>query len=106
MTAPLRTRDGTTIVAWGSYGAVCGYGVCSESRPVVDRDLADHREGCASQGGYSDRRIVAVDDEGYLWSLTYDDDDAERLGGWVRANGGQAARYSADDLPAPAEVSP
>jgi hypothetical protein len=50
----------TNYTTTGSVRGCCGH----EHRTLAaaDRCLHDDGDGCASQGGYSDRRIVAMED--------------------------------------------
>jgi len=95
-TPTITTPDGTTVVAYGTYGSVRGYGPLRATQSEAERDLDDDITGCRGQGGYSDREVVAVDADGCCW----EDDDGE-IGAWVAGPGGhRAAHYSAADLAA------
>lgn len=58
----------TTYTCVGSVRGSCGHDHKTIAAAVRcnDRD----QKGCASQGGYSDRSIVAVGDDGYSRRLT------------------------------------
>lgn len=101
MSAPLLTAEGTRIVAFGSWGSVCGYGVLSADRGAAERALETHRRDVGrlpGSGAYSDRSLVAVDDRGICWHVDYDEGDQIVIGGWVRTSGGRAARYTDDEM--------
>jgi hypothetical protein len=79
-----------TIRGYTTYGSVRGKsGKLHRSREAAERDLARDQCGCASQGGYSDRAVVVVCRDGYLY---YDDACTD----WVPSEGGRscgAARF-------------
>jgi hypothetical protein len=90
----LRASDGSTIVAWGTYGSVRGYGPLRATREQAEGDLRADVSGCHRQHGYSDRQVVAVDADGVCWAVDYDG-DAPIVLHWVRGpGGGRAAHYS------------
>lgn len=48
---------------WTCWGSVChGCEVAHKSEAAAERCHSRHADGCASQGGYSDRRIIEIDD--------------------------------------------
>ncbi|MEQ8767227.1 MAG: hypothetical protein RL885_25175 [Planctomycetota bacterium] len=78
----------TTYTTTGSVGGSCDHAHRTLSGAI--RCLERHQDGCASQGGYSDRRIVRSDgqvmtdcgDEGWLDQTEIEaerDDEAARL---------------------------
>lgn len=78
MATATAAKDG--IKGYTTYGDVrgqCGHlhRTRSSARACLNRD----QSGCASQGGYSDRDVHAIDMDGYL---THDDGD------YVRGPGG------------------
>ena len=55
------------MALYTTYGAVRGYcGHNHQNRTTALACLRRDREGCAAQGGYSDRGVYAIDAEGYL----------------------------------------
>lgn len=48
----------TAYTTWGSVRGCCGH--AHESEDAAGRCLAADRDGCASQGGYSDRTIREI----------------------------------------------
>lgn len=83
----------TTRRGYTTYGSVRGgSGGLHRTREAAGRALGRDRRGCRSQGGYSDRQVVAVGDDGYLYH-----DDA--CTDWVPGPGGRtggAARFGRD----------
>lgn len=80
---------------YGSYGPVRGYGPLCDSLMDAEKSVRQDGHGCARQGGYSDRQIVAVDQDGYCYRV--DDTGAYNESDWIRSDGGsRGARY---DLP-------
>ena len=81
----------TKIAGYTTYGSVRG--CCGHTHTTVEqaeRCLNRDESGCSKQGGYSDRSIVAVGDDGYL----YRDRDCQD---WIPGPGGTscgAARIS------------
>lgn len=50
-----------------TYGDVRGMGPLRETREQAERDLARDRAACGgSNGGYSDREVYEVDEDGFL----------------------------------------
>lgn len=100
MSVPMLTSSRAQIVAFGSWGSVCGYGGLYADRAEAERSLEKHRSDVASLPGsaYSDRQLVAVDEEGTCWHVDYDESDQLVVLGWVRGPGGYAARYTGDEL--------
>jgi len=97
------TPDGDPVVAYGSYGAARGYGPLRASLSEAVADVQADQIGCSrTTGGYSDRRVAAVDGAGVCWALESQDDWGDGgLGGWIHGPGGHsngAARYTAEDL--------
>lgn len=77
-----------TNVIFSTYGSVRGCcGHRHETRQAADKCLAKDQAGCKSQGGYSDRSVVLVDDEGWLYhdmgQFAAEDGDH-----WIKSNGG------------------
>lgn len=54
-----------TYSTYGSVRGCCGHR--HATREAAEKCLARDRAGCASQGGYSDRSVVEVDDDGRLY---------------------------------------
>ncbi len=80
-----------SAVAYGTWGAVRGFGPLRLDRAAAEADLQLDADGCGKHGGYSDRFVVAVDDEG----ICYRDLDTDD---WVRASSGSAAKYDLKTL--------
>lgn len=53
-------------VTWGS---VRGLGPVRTDRQRAERDLLDDQNGCRKQGGYSDRDVYGIDNEGYVVTI-------------------------------------
>jgi hypothetical protein len=51
---------------WTTWGSVRGMGPLRSEKSDAERDLVDDDKGCASQGGYSDRRLCTVDADGWV----------------------------------------
>src|SRR3954468_22005112 len=51
---------------WTTWGPVRGMGPIVEAREDAERSLRADVFGCARQGGYSDREVFEVDEEGFL----------------------------------------
>jgi hypothetical protein len=70
MTGTTYTTEPTTAyyTTDGSVRGDCGHKhrTVEAARRCLDKD----QRGCSSQGGYSDRRVVAVDTDGQTRSLT------------------------------------
>lgn len=49
-----------------TYGDVRGQGKVFDTQHAAENSLAADQRGCAKQGGYSDRQVVAIDEDGYL----------------------------------------
>ena len=99
----LLTPDGDPVVAYGSYGPARGYGPLRGSLAEAVADVRADQHGCSrTTGGYSDRRVAAVDGAGVCWALESRDDWGDNgIGGWMWGPGGRssgAARYTAEDL--------
>lgn len=87
----MATTTKSEIRGWTTYGDIRGQcGHLHKSRKAA-QDCADRdQRGCASQRGYSDRDVHAVDADGYL---TYDDGNhVPNIGG--RTSG--ALKFSRD----------
>jgi hypothetical protein len=72
----------------------------------AERDLATDAEGCAKQGGYSDRAVYAIDHEGYVVDV---DDPRINVYPYGRTSAAlKLGRGDAQDVPAwmAAEVQP
>ena len=54
------------VKGYTTWGSVRGMGPVRKTLAKADHDLAADQEGCASQRGYSDREVYAIDDEGYV----------------------------------------
>lgn len=91
----LTTKDGTAIIAWGTYGSVRGYGPPRLTLAEAQKDRQSDERGCASQGGYSDREVVAIDERGTCWQFV-----EGTIGSYVRTHPGRAtaAYYTAGEL--------
>lgn len=89
----LTTKDGIAIIAWGTYGSVRGYGPPRLTFAEAQKDRQSDARGCASQGGYSDREVVAVDAHGTCWKF-----EDGVVGPYVRTSGGRAAYYTGEEL--------
>jgi hypothetical protein len=75
-----------------TYGAVRGMGPIRTERRVAERDMKSDQDGCAKQGGYSDRDVYEIDSEGFLRTI------GNRMLVWPssgRSNG--AVRLRSDD---------
>lgn len=82
---------------YGSYGSVRGYGRLFSALAEAERDVRRDGEGCAKQGGYSDRQVVAVDEDGICYAVDGNGDPTH----WIPGSGGRgcgAARYTDEDL--------
>ena len=55
---------GRTDMQYTTYGSVRGQGPVRDSLEAALRDLENDGDGCAAQGGYSDRRVYAIDADG------------------------------------------
>lgn len=65
-----------------TYGSVRDQsGVLHRTREAAERSLARDQRGCRSQGGYSDRDVVVVGDDDYLYR-------DEQCTDWVPSCGG------------------
>ena len=60
-------------VAWSTYGPLGGHGPVRKSQKEALLDLQRHSEECRRAGRYSDRTVVWLDKNGYI----YDDDTWE-----------------------------
>lgn len=60
------TNQGLTIKGWTTWGSVRGLGPVRKTEAEASRDLERDQEGCSSQGGYSDRDLYAIDEDGYV----------------------------------------
>lgn len=92
----LATPDGQPIVAWGTYGITRGYGPLRTDRKLAEHDLQSDQTGCRASGGYSDRRLVAVDSAGICWLL-----ESGEIWTWAPRQGGRtsgAARYDLSEV--------
>ncbi len=73
------------FTTYGSVRGCCGHK--HTSRAAADKCLADDSSGCGSQGGYSDRQVVLVGDDGYLYQdmgqMAAEDGDH-----WIRSSSG------------------
>jgi hypothetical protein len=81
----------TTRIVYSTYGSVRGCcGHRHQSMGAAEKCLAHDQAGCRSQGGYSDRSIVLVGDDGYLYrdmgQMAAEDGDH-----WIQKNGGTGA---------------
>lgn len=82
------TTTKTIFTTYGSVRGCCGHR--HETRDGADKCLALDQAGCASQGGYSDREVVLVGSDGYLYH------DMGQVGAedgdhWIRSAGGTGA---------------
>lgn len=72
----------TKYTTYGDVRGGCGHR--HSTREAAERCLSRDQRGCKCQGGYSDRSVVYVDDDGVLY---YD----EEMTDWVPGIGGGAA---------------
>lgn len=82
------------IIGYGSYGSTRGHGPFRLSLAEADGDVESDARGCARQGGYSDRQVVAVDADGCCYAV--DEDGVANEDEWIPGPGGLtsgAARY-------------
>lgn len=56
-----------TVVGYTSYGHVRGQSRRFRTLEAAERDLVSDQRGCEKQGGYSDRHIAYIGDDGYLY---------------------------------------
>jgi len=54
------------IVGYTTWGSVRGQGPVRSALSQANEDLTDDRRACESLGGYSDRVVVVVDEDGFL----------------------------------------
>lgn len=74
----------TTKRGYTTYGSVRGgCGKLYRTESGAEKALQCDRKGCQSQGGYSDRVVVIVGDDGYLY---YDEDCTD----WVPGEEGRS----------------
>ncbi len=83
-----------TTVIFSTYGSVRGCcGHKHKTREGADKCLTSDQKGCKSQGGYSDRSVVLVGEDGYLYrdmgQFAAEDGDH-----WIRSNGGTGAKIT------------
>jgi hypothetical protein len=78
-------------VRWITWGSVRGQGPIRSTCMDAERDLTEDREGCAAQGGYSDREVYGIDADGYVV-----DDDGGNVWPYGRTN--PALRINAGEL--------
>lgn len=64
-----------------TYGSVRGQGPVRDTEDAAERDLLRDRKGCRAQGGYSDRELAYIGEDGYL----YLDEACEN---WIAGDGG------------------
>lgn len=58
------TKQGPFFTTWGSVRGCCGH--AHATREAAEACLQDDRDGCAAQGGYSDREVRALASRGEL----------------------------------------
>lgn len=79
------TTKTTIFTTYGSVRGCCGHR--HTTRSGADRCLARDQAGCESQGGYSDRSVVLVGEDGYLYhdmgQMQAEDGDH-----WIRSDDG------------------
>ena len=69
----------TNRYRYTTWGSVRGMGPIRTTAEQAERDLTSDRRGCRRQGGYSDRSVYAIDDDGYVVELDEDGQpDSER----------------------------
>lgn len=76
-----------TYTTYGNVRGGCGHR--HQTSEAAERCLARDQAGCRSQGGYSDRSVAVVGEDGYL----YHDEACED---WIPGEGGRtsgAARF-------------
>ena len=54
------------VLRWTTWGSVRGQGPIRVTHKEAERDLDRDAQGCAEQGGYSDRDIYGIDAEGWV----------------------------------------
>lgn len=54
------------IAGYVTWGSVRGEGPVRASFAEADKDARQDSHGCRRQGGYSDRDVYPIDDEGYV----------------------------------------
>lgn len=67
---PVAAQRGPALVAWVTWGSVRGEGPTRATQEQAQRDARADAHGCRRQGGYSDRQVYGVDEEG--WARTTD----------------------------------
>ena len=93
----------TVYITRGDVRGECGHEHRTESG--AERCIAADQRGCASQGGYSDRYVIAVDDDG---GETLLDDEADEFAAEQAAAEDEAEQRWAREqavVSAPDEVS-
>ena len=50
-----------------TYGDVRGQGPIRKTEAAAEADLIKDQKGCKSQGGYSDRSLCYIGDDGFLY---------------------------------------
>lgn len=59
-------RQPAKMIRWTTWGSVRGQGPIRETRAEAERDYDDDARGCARQGGYSDRAVYGIDEDGWV----------------------------------------
>lgn len=54
------------MTKYTTWGPVRDRGPIRATEAEAEADLERDRSGCAAQGGYSDRQVYAIDEDGYL----------------------------------------
>jgi hypothetical protein len=78
----------TTYTTYGSVRGCCGHK--HQTLTAAQKCLSRDQAGCRSQGGYSDREVVLIGGDGYLYR-DMGQVEAEDGNHWVRGPGGSGA---------------
>ena len=58
--------------AWVTWGSVRGLGPVRATEDEARRDASEDHDGCTEHGGYSDRDVYAIDDDGFAFAVDVD----------------------------------
>jgi len=58
--------DFQTATKFTTWGDVRGQGPVYDNAEAADRSLVRDQKACGARGGYSDREVYSIDDEGFL----------------------------------------